>query len=311
MELRQLEHFVAMAEDGHFTCAANRCHIGQSALSTSIRSLERELGSPLFLRTTRKVELTEAGRVLLEEARRTLAAATSARESVLAVVGLLRSTLRVGGIPTPGLLDQAALLASFRALHPGVDIRYVRDTSMALVPEVEASRLDVAFVSLPRRLPEAVMAVPLDTHVDVRVPTRPPLAGRPRVALKSLVAEDFVGPPEGSTGYEAADRVFAATGQERRVPSRSTSLDHSGVRRPRAGRDSRSGVSGNQQAGSSSHPARRLVHGMDFRRHYEPRPSHADGERLYLPSHGSSSVPPRRDAAGTLWCGWRACHVSR
>ena len=58
-------------------------------------------------------------------------AAASARESVLAVRGLLRGSLRVGGIPTPGLLDQAALLASFRDHHPAVDIRYVRDTSMA------------------------------------------------------------------------------------------------------------------------------------------------------------------------------------
>ena len=219
MELRQLEHFVAVAEDGHFTRAAHRCHISQSALSTSIRSLERELGSPLFVRTTRKVELTEAGRVLLGDARRTLAAAASARESVLAVLGLLRGALRVGGIPTPGLLDQAALLASFRDLHPGVDIRYVRDTSMALVPEVEASRLDVAFVSLPRRLPAAVMAIPLDTQPLMFV-CRPDhrLAGQQQVALESLAAEDFVGPPRGSTGYEAVDRVFAYTGQERRVP---------------------------------------------------------------------------------------------
>jgi DNA-binding transcriptional LysR family regulator len=77
------------------------------------------------------VELTEPGRVFLEEARRTLAAATSARESDLAVLGLLRGALRVGGVPTPGLLDQAALLATFRDLHPGVDIGYVRDTSTA------------------------------------------------------------------------------------------------------------------------------------------------------------------------------------
>ncbi len=119
MELRQLEHFVAVAEEGHFTRAASRCHISQSALSTSIRSLERELGSPLFVRTTRTVALTDAGRVLLDEARRTLAAAASARESVLAVQGLLRGSLAVGSPPAPGLIDQAALLARFRDRHPG------------------------------------------------------------------------------------------------------------------------------------------------------------------------------------------------
>jgi DNA-binding transcriptional LysR family regulator len=168
VELRQLEHFVAAAEAGHFTRAAGRCHISQSALSTSIRSLERELGVPLFARTTRKVELTEAGRVLLDEARGTLAAATSARNAVLAMRGLLRGSLTVGGIPTPGQLDQAALLARFRDRYPAVHIRYVRDTSMALIPEVESSRLDVAFVSLPSY--EAVDRVFARAGQERRVP---------------------------------------------------------------------------------------------------------------------------------------------
>lgn len=219
MELRHLEHFVAVAEEGHFTRAADRCHISQSALSTSIRSLERELGSALFVRSTRKVELTAAGRALLGGAARTLAAATSARDSVLAVQGLLRGSLRVGGIPTPGLLDQAALLATFRDLHPAVEIGYVRDTSTALVPEVEAARLDVAFVSLPHDLLEPVRAFPLATQRLMFV-CRPdhPLAGRKRIRLRSLAGEDFVGAPKGSVSNDALDRVFASAGQQRRVP---------------------------------------------------------------------------------------------
>jgi DNA-binding transcriptional LysR family regulator len=218
MELRQLDHFRAVAEEGHFTRAASRCRMSQSALSASIRALEKELDSRLFMRTTRKVELTEAGRVLLEEARRTLAAAASARESVLAVRGLLRGSLRVGGIPTPGLLDQAALLARFRDQHPAVGIRYVRDTSMALIPEIQAGRLDVALVSLPRQLPEPVRATPLSTQPMMFV-ARPdhPLAGRTQVTIASLADQDFVGPPHGSTGYEAVDRALAGTGKQRRV----------------------------------------------------------------------------------------------
>jgi DNA-binding transcriptional LysR family regulator len=219
VELRQLEHFVAVAEEGQFIRAASRCHISQSALSTSIRSLERELGSSLFVRTTRKVELTDAGRVLLAEAARTLAAATSARESVQAVQGLRRGSLRVGAIATPGLLDQAALLARFRGLHPAVDIHYVRDTSVALLAQVESSGLDVAFVSLPQRLPDSVIAIPLITQPFMLV-CRPghPLARRKRIAVESLAEHDFVGPPKGSSGYEAIDQIFDGTGKERRVP---------------------------------------------------------------------------------------------
>ena len=75
MELRQLTHFLAVAEATHFTRAAARVHLTQSSLSSSIRALERELGSDLFVRSTRRVELTEAGRALLPAAERAVAAA--------------------------------------------------------------------------------------------------------------------------------------------------------------------------------------------------------------------------------------------
>jgi LysR substrate binding domain-containing protein len=108
---------------------------------------------------------------------------------------------------TPGLLDQAALLARFHDLHPAVDIRYVRDTSMALISEVAAARLDVALVSLPRLLPEQLMAIPLLTQPVLFVcPPGHPLAGRKRVALTSLADQDFVGPLPGWTALEDVDR---------------------------------------------------------------------------------------------------------
>src|SRR5581483_8395327 len=72
MELRHLEHFVAVAEERHFSRAAQGLHIVQSGLSASIRALEQEIGAPLFLRTTRRVTLTADGRAFLPEARRAL-----------------------------------------------------------------------------------------------------------------------------------------------------------------------------------------------------------------------------------------------
>lgn len=96
MELRQLEHFVAVAEEQHFTRAAERLAVSQSGLSASVRALEHELRTPLFSRTTRSVRLTEAGHALLVEAERTLAGARAARDAVDAVRGLLRGTLSVG-----------------------------------------------------------------------------------------------------------------------------------------------------------------------------------------------------------------------
>ena len=123
MELRQLEHFVAAAEEGHFSRAADRANIVQSGLSASIRALERELGTRLFDRTTRRVELTESGRALLTEARRVLGAAAAAREAVAGVEGLQRGTLSLGIMQSLGAVQLPALLARFHSSHPGVDIR--------------------------------------------------------------------------------------------------------------------------------------------------------------------------------------------
>src|SRR5664279_4983916 len=96
MELRQLEHFVAVAQARHFTRAAEDLSISQSGLSASVRALERELHTTLFVRNTRRVELTDAGRALLAESHRTLASAAAGRDAVAAVNGLLRGTLSVG-----------------------------------------------------------------------------------------------------------------------------------------------------------------------------------------------------------------------
>src|SRR6202451_4779475 len=99
MELRHLEHFVTVAAERNFPRAAPRLHLVQSALSVSIRSLERELDTKLFERTTREVRLTDAGRVLLPEARRTLDAAASAKAAVFGAHEGLAGALGLGTVP--------------------------------------------------------------------------------------------------------------------------------------------------------------------------------------------------------------------
>src|ERR1700756_4296827 len=103
MELRQLAVFVAVAEEGSFTRAADRLNVVQSAVSAAIRNLERELGARLFDRSTHKVALSDAGRVLLPEARTTLAAAAAARDAVDAVEGGVRGTIVLGNMQAQGM----------------------------------------------------------------------------------------------------------------------------------------------------------------------------------------------------------------
>ncbi|MFG2196522.1 LysR family transcriptional regulator [Streptomyces sp. NPDC048639] len=218
MELRQLEHFVAVAEERHFTRAAQRLMVSQSGLSASVRALERELGAPLFVRTTRSVELTGPGRALLTEATRALASVRAAKEAVAAVQGLLRGTLTVGTEQCIAGVDVAALLARFRSEHPEVEVRLRQAGSAALVAEVAAARLDLAFVALCGAPPEDVRLMPL-THEPMVLLCHPGhrLADAQEVAWGELAGESFVDfhPDWGARGL--TDRAFATARTERQV----------------------------------------------------------------------------------------------
>src|SRR5471032_2460506 len=96
MELRQLEYFVAVAEEANFTRAAERVHISQSGVSAQVRQLERELGQPLLDRSGRSVRLTEVGEAVLPFARAALDAADGARLTVDQLAGLVRGQVKVG-----------------------------------------------------------------------------------------------------------------------------------------------------------------------------------------------------------------------
>lgn len=219
MELRHLEYFVAVAEEEHFTRAAERLHVAQSGLSASVRALERELGAPLFVRSTRRVGLTEAGRALLAEARRTLASVAAARNAVAAVQGLLRGTVSIGTEQCLGVIDLPTVLARFRTVHPGVEIRLRQAGSSGLVDEVRTGGLDLAFVALAGgRTPAGVGLAPLTTEPMMLVchPDHP-LAGRDAVDLGRLQDEIFVDFHPDWGARQLTDRAFGAAGLVRKV----------------------------------------------------------------------------------------------
>jgi DNA-binding transcriptional LysR family regulator len=192
MELRQLEHFLVLAEELHFTRAAARVHLVQSSLSSSIAALERELGTDLLVRSRRRVELTEAGRALLPAARRALDAAQEGRDAVAAVRGVLRGRLRIGAIQAVGDITMPRLLAAFHARHPAVHLHLHHDAVPALVREVVDGELDAAFVDRPfdrRHVVERPLAV---QALVLAVGDSDPLAGRGHVALGDLADREFV-----------------------------------------------------------------------------------------------------------------------
>jgi DNA-binding transcriptional LysR family regulator len=217
MELRQLEHFVATAEERHFTRAAQRLHIVQSGLSASIRTLERELDAALFMRSTRRVELTPAGRALLPEARRTLAAAQAATDAVAAVQGLLRGTLAVGTMQIlPPAVDLLAVLGRFYAAHPAVELRLRQAGTGTLLEEVRNGTLDLALVAPIGRPPQGITMHRLasDPLLVACAPSHP-LADRDQVSLADLAGERFVDFQPDWGLRMLLDRHFAVAGLER------------------------------------------------------------------------------------------------
>ncbi len=220
VELRHLEHFVAVAETRSFTRAAARLQLVQSTLSVSVRALERELGGRLFDRTTHRVELTDAGRALLPEARTVLAAADAARDAVAATRGGMRGTVRVGIMHALALIDLAALLGAYHRERPRV--RIVPSTALGGSAELAArvldGGLDLAFAALPGPYPVGLTVRPLASEPMVLVcPRDHRLAGRATVPLTELDGERFVDFPVGWGTRASADRVFHPAGLRREI----------------------------------------------------------------------------------------------
>lgn len=218
MELRQLEHFVAVAQEQHFTRAAERVAVSQSGLSASVRALEQELRTPLFSRTTRSVRLTEAGRALLVEAERTLAGARAAKDAVDAVRGLLRGTLSVGVEQCVAGLNLPRLLAAFHREHPHMEIRLRQEGTTNLVDGVAGGRLDIAFAATVSPTGWRGELVPLarEPMVLLCAPGHR-LAAAGRAGWDELSGEAFIDFHPDFGPRRAADEAFAAARVRRTV----------------------------------------------------------------------------------------------
>jgi DNA-binding transcriptional LysR family regulator len=149
MTLQQLTYFLSAAEHGSFSAAAESLHMAQPSLSEQIRRLEAELGVPLFARTGRRLELTEAGRLLRPEAERTLDAARAAAESVREVRDVTGGTVAFGTFGSAHHYLLGGLVEEFRARHPSVRLRVVGQNSAEVADAVRDGQLEAGLVVLP------------------------------------------------------------------------------------------------------------------------------------------------------------------
>jgi len=214
VELRQLRYAEAVARHGHFTNAASELHVAQSALSHQVKRLEAELGIELFDRTTRSVELTEAGEAVVARARRVLAEVEGLRGDVDELRGLTRGRVAIGALPPVGAIDVPQLLARFQTAYPGIEVRLRGGLVEEFTDFLLRDELDVAFCLQATPFAAGLEAKQLGTEeLVVALPPGHALARRNRIGAKDLASFPLISPGAGSALGEAARKFLTDADQ--------------------------------------------------------------------------------------------------
>jgi DNA-binding transcriptional LysR family regulator len=192
VEIHQLRYFVAVAEEGSFSHAAEREHVSQPSLSQQIHKLEAELNQQLFDRLPRSVVLTEAGRCLLPYARQILSAIADARLGVAALEEEVGGKLSVGAIPSIAVYVLPKLIRRFQQRYPKVTFELFEDTTDKLAQRLEDGTLDVVLASSgdePRSLESHSLG---EEPLLMLLPEKHRLARKKTIKWADLVSEKFL-----------------------------------------------------------------------------------------------------------------------
>ncbi len=218
MELRQLAYFEAVVRHGGFSRAAGQLHIAQPAVSAQIRRLERELGTTLLERTTRRVTLTPAGELVLARARSVLAQVNGARADLAELAMVSRGQLRIGATQLLASIDLPRALAGFHRRYPGVTIALRTGLIADLLADLDAGRIDTALCPIHDDLPAPYLGQPLAAESVVLATPPGQYAFAGGVArLADVRDEPFVCLPAGSGLRGILLDAAAAAGFEPRV----------------------------------------------------------------------------------------------
>lgn len=214
MEFRHFRYFLAAADECHFTRAAQRLGVAQPALSQQIRQLEDELGTQLFHRLTRGVELTEAGRAFLPYAQAALAAAEEgAASAVRAAKGEL-GQLRIGFTSSASFNPVVTgTIGRFRDAYPGVELALQEQVTSVLLRSLHEGRIQLAFIRATEDETEGLRRTALpDEPLLAALPAKHPLAGKRRLDLADLASDRFIVYPRAN-GRQLYDAIVAACGR--------------------------------------------------------------------------------------------------
>jgi LysR family transcriptional regulator, cyn operon transcriptional activator len=212
MDLRQLEMFLAVAENMSFTKAGEKLYVAQSAISRKISMLEDELGELLFKRVNKRIYLTPAGETLLRYARRTFQDLKNATLEISEMAHLKKGKLKIGAGMIACIYILPPVLERFKARFPAIDVEVVTDATESLLARLRQNDLDLGLFVLPIEYPD-VEVIPIVTEEMVVVTSRKhPLAGRTSIRAEELSDYPLILFEEGTYTRRVLDGFFRNIG---------------------------------------------------------------------------------------------------
>jgi LysR family transcriptional regulator, transcription activator of glutamate synthase operon len=218
MEINYLKAFVVLAQTGNFMEAAEILFSSQSALSKHIKSLETELGVPLFERTTRKVKISHFGELLLPYARQIVEAHDEFSAALQSSLDTERETLTLGSIPALAQYNITDLLVTFKKTRPQSTINVIQAKSEELKEMLREKRIELAFIRYAGETDEDITQIPYAEDVLAAVlPASHPLAGQKTIPLRMLAQESFLLIDKSTMLYRLSVRACKQSGFEPNV----------------------------------------------------------------------------------------------
>lgn len=197
MELRQLKYLVSIAEEGTFTAAADKLFISQSALSQQVKSMEQELGVPLFDRSRNRLQFTEAGELLHQRAKRIVKEVDEAKTAIDELEELYRGTLKIGVVQTVNAYLVPQVVSAFSSQFPNVRLKVHELSAPQVEEKLHGHELDLGISFNPADYPDLTFEELFAEELLFIVNSQHPLAGKAWIDVKTLDKQKLVLLPEG------------------------------------------------------------------------------------------------------------------
>ncbi|AWG20542.1 LysR family transcriptional regulator [Flavobacterium faecale] len=208
MEIQQLHYFITASKVLHFTKAAELCFVTQSALSQQIKKLEEELGMPLFLRTAKKIQLTEAGSVFLKHAKQIINDVQSGQQAIDDLNAMIGGELRIGATYIFGALV-LPVVQTFAKKYPQLKISVEFGATEPLEQKLLNNELDLVLVISANKISSTIKSVALfESELIMAVAKTNPLAKLEKIPFRDLENIPLILPSRGFNSREFLDNLF-------------------------------------------------------------------------------------------------------